>query len=338
MERCSNCGAATRPGAKFCTSCGTRLNLEQDSAQPASASWSQDPSTQETQSVTPPIKWDETINDPPESSSDTSDEAAASRDTVSDVTDTTANSTTETRDSPDETVDATTSEEPTSASSWESAWPNDTADDSETAEEVSSEAEAPSDSVTVATSPSSRFAGELDGTEASTESTSESPFSFPERNTWTWGTASDEETDVTNQESETIAPSIPAPEATTVESNDMVIAAASASARNTDTDSDDPRHRASALADELRGLIWKIGENETSGTGDDSSVVRDLTNVRGETGDFSDLRPAIESVRDNPRDIDALRDLGQQADRLQALLDSHSRLTGSLDDAIRKLR
>lgn len=37
MNTCSNCGAAVRPGAKFCTACGTRLNDESASA--ASSEW-----------------------------------------------------------------------------------------------------------------------------------------------------------------------------------------------------------------------------------------------------------------------------------------------------------
>lgn len=37
MNTCSNCGAAVRPGAKFCTACGTRLN--DASASAASSEW-----------------------------------------------------------------------------------------------------------------------------------------------------------------------------------------------------------------------------------------------------------------------------------------------------------
>ncbi|HEV2072984.1 MAG TPA: zinc ribbon domain-containing protein, partial [Thermomicrobiales bacterium] len=80
MERCSNCGAATRPGAKFCTSCGTRLNLDQESTGPTDSSWNSASSTQETSvatpaiedgditterdAVTPPPHWEETVQDP----------------------------------------------------------------------------------------------------------------------------------------------------------------------------------------------------------------------------------------------------------------------------------
>ena len=48
MQRCTNCGAAARPGAKFCTSCGTRLNLDQAPA----SEWGR-PASEETIVATP---------------------------------------------------------------------------------------------------------------------------------------------------------------------------------------------------------------------------------------------------------------------------------------------
>lgn len=315
MERCSNCGAATRPGAKFCTSCGTRLNLDQDSAQPASASWNDEASTQETQVATPPIKWDEVTNDPPVSSSGESDDAVTSNDSddESDVTETTS-------------IVAAPAGESTTASSWASAWPTGTTAEPETTDETRAENEPASGNLTDAP----------ESDDVPTEP--DSSLTFPERNSWSWGNDSDNDTSVTIEESETFSPSTTTFKATSEETDDTVATVASSSTETPNVITGEPRERASALVDELRGLIWKIGEDETSNSGDNASIVSDLTNVRGATGDFSDLRSSIDAVRDNPRDIDALRDLGQQADRLQALLDSHSRLTSSLDDAIRKLR
>lgn len=322
MERCSNCGAATRPGAKFCTSCGTRLNLDQDNAQPAGSSWTRGSSTQETQVVTPPINWSDTTNDAQESSSEAGDEA-----------ETPSGSDVEVTSSPPETTDEgddTSAEETYTASSWASRWPgDDEEDDAETPAAVDDESDASSDDANDNASPSSRFAAGPDGPE-----TEESRFDFPERSSWAWDSTSPDEIDPTPQESETIEPSMSSLGSPAVDSDDSVIVVPSA----TGADATDPRERASALVDELRGLIWKIGEEESSGTGDQASIISDLTSVRGETGDFSDLRSAIDAVRDSPRDVEALRELGQQADRLQALLDSHVRLTSSLDETIRKLR
>jgi len=83
-------------------------------------------------------------------------------------------------------------------------------------------------------------------------------------------------------------------------------------------------------------LIWKIGEDESSSTDDHQNIISNMKRVRGATSDFSDLERVIVAVQENPRDIDALRDLGQQADRLQALLDSHAALTAAMEDAIRQ--
>jgi hypothetical protein len=52
MEKCPNCGAAVRPGAKFCTSCGTRLT---ETPAPSTATPAQEPpaATESTEVTTP---------------------------------------------------------------------------------------------------------------------------------------------------------------------------------------------------------------------------------------------------------------------------------------------
>lgn len=69
MQRCPNCGAAVRPGAKFCTSCGTRLNLDQASAPAAESTWGASATTDETLVATPAVT--------PETSPETTDTTAA---------------------------------------------------------------------------------------------------------------------------------------------------------------------------------------------------------------------------------------------------------------------
>lgn len=51
MNTCSNCGAAVRPEAKFCTACGTRLN--DASASAASSEWTSGQRTEAEAAVTP---------------------------------------------------------------------------------------------------------------------------------------------------------------------------------------------------------------------------------------------------------------------------------------------
>ncbi|HEV2072881.1 MAG TPA: hypothetical protein VGR29_04480, partial [Thermomicrobiales bacterium] len=165
-----------------------------------------------------------------------------------------------------------------------------------------------------------------------------------------WATSLDDvEMDEVAQESETI---IPAPDAVSTSSagESSITGDESVSAADWDSpiavdpsapdtgEEQDPRERATTLIEELRALVWKIGEEEPSGDNDIVTIANNLRSVRGETADFSDLREVIEAVGMNPRDIDSLRDLGLQADRLQALLDSHASLTTALDEAIRSLQ
>jgi hypothetical protein len=206
----------------------------------------------------------------------------------------------------------------------------------------------------VSDSPADRFRDALDSEETpgeSADTTATEEPTFPERDVWSWGAPTDEaespeeesvtittsstddDMDEIPTESETISPQ---PNLTGVTADTQV----SGATQGAIAGDDDARARATALVDELRGLIWKIGENETSlpDQSANQTIISNMKRVRGETSDFSDLRGVIEAVRDSPRDIDALRNLGQHADRLQALLDSHAALTGALEDAIRQGR
>lgn len=357
MERCSNCGAATRPGAKFCTSCGTRLNLDQASTRPADPAWSDASPAQETQVatpavetpeptsiseiVTPPPHWDAVLEDPRKNAEESA--------------------TGETATGSDEGATNT----PVSAeegSSWSGRWPSGTTD--------LDDGEAVTSGETV--SAASPVETEPDTSEGSAAAASASAFRTPRR--WSWGGKSDNE----DGTSMTISPSLSAdatssstnsPEGSvwanpvTNRSADEVTGTPAQDAGVTDTidtgspvdalptsEGDDAgmvagasaigdadaRQQATVLIDELRGLIWKIGEDESASDG--ASGINALRHVRGETPNFSDLRGVIEAVREDPRDIDALRDLGRQAGRLQELLESHDRLTSALDDAIRTMR
>jgi hypothetical protein len=71
MQRCSNCGAAVRPGAKFCTSCGTRLNLDQAPTPSTGTTWGTSATTDETLVATP------AVTPEPEERAETTDTMAA---------------------------------------------------------------------------------------------------------------------------------------------------------------------------------------------------------------------------------------------------------------------
>ncbi|HWV22721.1 MAG TPA: hypothetical protein VNZ58_00895, partial [Thermomicrobiales bacterium] len=154
------------------------------------------------------------------------------------------------------------------------------------------------------------------------------------RDTWSWtgstATAAstwETDTDDTVTESETIAPDASDIWATIGDEETPPAATG-------DEEDNDARERASELLEELRGLIWQIG-TETQTEPNEEAIVQHIRRARGETGDFTDLDPVIAAVRDNPRDIDALRELGLKADRLQELLTSHQRLVRALESALR---
>lgn len=284
MERCPTCGAAVRPGAKFCTSCGSRLDEQPtDTASETQDTAVATPTTQGESEVTPDPNWE-----------------AASGGAVEDET---GNETAGPEDLPDITSSADTRDETASIEpdeTWSGKWPE------------------PRDTGESDNAPADRFRDEID-TEPETHQPAESPpaWSWREPDTTassSWSADSDEAV----TESKTITPETPV--SSTGENDDS-------------TEDGDPRKRASELLDEIRGVIWQIG----SGTqADDKGVLQDISRVRGETNDFSDLEPVIEAARENPRDIDTLRDLSQKSGRLHELLESHKRLVSTLEDALRE--
>lgn len=105
MQRCTNCGAVVRPGAKFCTSCGTRLNLDQAPA----SDWSRPSETGETL-VAAPIATASTPNQGQEEDQPTT--AATDTDAAGSIV-------SETPDAEDQQAAAPTeSQGPAATSSW----------------------------------------------------------------------------------------------------------------------------------------------------------------------------------------------------------------------------
>ncbi len=308
MEKCPNCGAAVRSGAKFCTSCGTRLI---------------DPSTTATAPGTPAPAEETQIAAP----------------AVQPEADTTATSEGETS--------GTFAGWGSSGSGWG------------TTEGSTS-------------TPADRFGAALDSTEReSAETTNDesgwgkpAPVTDDRFASWSaaYGATSESEQiqddansgDVVAVESATIADEAESTSTTdnagftegganevdylSGDENIDVGGPDSGIAAGRPSDQSDARQRATTLVEELRELIWKIGEQAPASTGDTTDIRNALSTARGHVSDFSDLEGVISAVRESPRDIDALRELGSQAPRLEELLESHSRLTAALDDAIRQLQ
>lgn len=340
MDKCFNCGAAVRPGAKFCTSCGTRLidnpaapastATTTTTSQPETSSWSGAASADETQ-IAAPAAAPET----PATTSGQPDDAApfATWRRASSGWDATSSGDTGTTASPADRFEAALDaakareEEPApSAEKSDFGWG------------------------TPAPSTEDRFASwsAAYGTTGST-TPDDVPATEPE-------IVDEKEGEVIAVESETVTASDEPATATTTDaagfteggdhevdylSGDENIAAGgpdSGIAAGRPSDQSDARQRATTLVEELREMIWKIGEQEPVAAGDMTGIRNALSAARGHTPDFSDLERAISAVRESPRDIDALVQLGSHAARLEELLESHSRLTSALDDAISKLR
>lgn len=96
-----------------------------------------------------------------------------------------------------------------------------------------------------------------------------------------------------------------------------------------------PIRRMEALVTELGELVSQLGGSDAA---DELGARIGLLGARAQKPNFSDVRQALEELRANPRDIDALRDFASQADRVAALLDDHARLTKAIDEAIDALR
>jgi hypothetical protein len=98
--------------------------------------------------------------------------------------------------------------------------------------------------------------------------------------------------------------------------------------------------RATALLDELRLLLPVLN----SGTGSDAAdhvatqLEEALAGTREEGDDRQSLRTALTEARDNPRDIQTILGLAQQADAAIALLDDYDRLADAVRHAIHSLR
>lgn len=338
MDRCPTCGAAVRPGAKFCTSCGSRLG-EHTPGQDSGSTWGQPSATdtQETRVDTPAVgeeqatepvettpqpNWSQAAGEAPEETGDTEPERA-----VEDETGVVEDSDWPTAETATESSEGTEAVPANEGTSWSSKWPG-----SETGTTASG-----------TDSPASRFQAGLETgqTDSATDDDSATDpgtaTGASTRSTWSWRSASKEEAVPESAETGMASDDAATPVDTSDVPGDAAVASTSGAATTVTGDDRDARERASALVDELRGLIWSIGVDVTSGAGH-KNTIQNMSRVRGETGDFSDLASVIEAVRENPRDIDALRDLGDKAGRLQELLDSHAKLAGALDKAIRDSR
>lgn len=297
METCTNCGASLRPGAKFCTTCGTRLNetpaakndgwgtprtqpnedVQETTVLPAVQS--QDASDADSVGQSSPNSWSTAYGKPETPGDDPASRFISALDT--DVT----------------PVEDAVDTKPPADSSWETPAPVFTppppsnwsySSEAEGSSEVDSENSIATGSTWIASS--SWGAAEISGEDDVNDDVE------AER-------ADDQATELAEQQ----GPSMPP---------------------------DELRDKAIELADELRKTVRLLSGG---GEHDHGAAVMALTEASLNVGDFSDVRGVLAEVRNDPRDIETLTNLAGKIDRIEALLDEHKALADAIETAIKEL-
>lgn len=318
MERCPNCGAPARPGAKFCTTCGYRLPVTIPvTDQPEAAGQA---SSTAASSWPPPLQRDDAAASDQSGAASVSDESEATAETsftipvsssdddssgeqsdtvavsVAELDTASMSDTTPEEASSTDSVVSSTWTASSSSSSWGSAQPEPAA-----ADIASSSVDASTEIDEVSVEQSSE-SGDTGATAAVTEESIvvDEPASQYEG----WSRAVVEE----------LAPP----------SSDHGTNVA----------------RATALLDELRMLLPVLNSGSSSDVGERvaNELEAALSGTREEGDDRASLRAALTEARDNPRDIQTILGLSQQADAAIALLDDYDRLVSAVRHAIHTLR
>ena len=310
MNTCTNCGATLRPGAKFCTTCGTRLNESSSTTdgwgapRPDAAEDSQ--ATTVLNVVNPPIskKPEPRISEPsqrsaeawssaysaPKSNAGTNDPASRFISALDKEVEPVTEAAATTDDAPSTWGSAPSVFTPPPPSTWSYSA---TLEDTNTASEVTDDA------------------AEMDDAVLST-----------------WGVS----TTATDQDTKNVDEPEPSVE---IQNEDMAEPDANGSQEaEPELSPEDARTRAIELADELRRTIRMMS---SGGMADESRAVTTLTNASMAVGDFSDVRGMITAVNDDPRDIHTLGDLAGKIDRIEELLNEHTALSEAINTAIKEL-
>ncbi len=356
METCSNCGATLRPGARFCTTCGTRLNPTSAPAdgwgRPAEAPADSSQDTSVLEAVKPPT--------PPQSTrlAGNNEEREYNR-----WTSAYASKPAPALDPASRFISALEQDAPP-------ATPEPPADDSA--------GDSPSPAATWVTTPPEAFGTGRPATWNFQASSSDD-------DTWkapaTWNTVgpAPEETEVerTNDPSVVLDPILPSsgPGDTTGQESDIEAlpdvaedtdaatvadvqpaaleeAAAQESADNgatatgerapdpagTSADQElnpaDARARAISMIDELRQMIRMMPGGNPPDMG---AAAMALTEASLNVNNFDDVRVAITELQDDPRDIQALSNVARLADKIELLLKEHQSLVEAIETALEEM-
>lgn len=372
MQTCSNCGAAVRPGAKFCTACGTRLN-DVESNTGGTSSWGASTPVEDTPAATAPGEDDSTLSPAVvDERSETAPDATSTPSTAwtwgSTETDNPAERIplTQTDDDPlasTSAVDAAEAPASTSATNQPFQWSWGSSSSTET-EETPGSGESSTDGA-----PGSRQADADGGSDGDTPQSAEDivdqsaddgdgrkereaeladaapPYDWRNSVTYTYKEKS--------PTVESSAVDLPAEEGGDAPASTMFADSDEYGSGMVDgTGTTDTQTRAVELIDELRSLIPALGATaavastdvaEPGGStldreGAIGDVVSDLERATNGIGTSDDLRAVLEAAQSRPRDMDVILDLVARAGSLIDLLDERDRLAVAIERAVSNLR
>jgi hypothetical protein len=373
MDTCSNCGSAVRPGAKFCTACGTRLN-DVDTSNTGTSGWAVGPSVEDTPSATEPTADDdESTRKGSRESSETPPVATSTPATAwqwgSSVSDNPAERTPITQVDDEASASAGAAEDvqasPASPGNFQWSWDSPSAPE---ADESRENGEMASDAVPTDGSPGTAEAYERDnadspqgaevvehGENGDDESTAEDLVGLEDREAeiadaappYDWRRSvyySYQEKSPTLGESGVGMP-------TEAESDEATAAVFDDSDGHGSslTDSTDVQARAGELLDELRSLIPALGSTTGADPGtsgvepsgamlDTQGLIADLESATSGVSSSDDLRSVLESAQSRPRDMDVVLELVGRAGSLIDLLDERDRLAAAIERTLSGLR
>lgn len=366
MLTCSNCGASVREGARFCTTCGTRLN--DPVATDATSVWAT-PATGDTvasaSQSTPDSIWTDAASDRVQTDPD--DEPTSDAEAAPAV-----------ENEPTSDPDMGAGEQPTPVTSTDDAFnwswgSSSAAEDAEANPAVDlvevesgfvpderepSEAAPESDEILDATEIEII---EVDQTGPAAEADETTP--DPDADTYPDPDTSDalliveDDDDDRQEESETLAAwaeqwetpdtddAAPAdePEAALAPTAPMERDLAAVANPGEGGEEEDTVARAERLIGELRAIIPTLARPlaaapaATTDTAAIAAIADDLAGA-ARSGQFDDLRDVLQAARANPRDVDTVLSLSGRVDRLLELLDDRDNLASKATDAAARLR
>lgn len=364
MLTCSNCGASVREGARFCTTCGTRLN---DPVAPdATGVWaspvtSEPPASSAESTVAEPIStstWSSDTSAQDEGSRGADPNAEADEAPI-------ASEEPVVNTDPDLGTSSTTppATEEGFTWSWGTSSNGQDGDGRQVADQVDEESGVVIEEA--GTAETEEDSGELvDATEIDilevdeTESAPDAEAN-PSPETSDSMLVVEEREDEGEDESETLAAwaeqwETPEPEAGTTmddtdpeseredpaESGQADPAVASETVERHSNEEEDTVARAERLIGELRSIIPTLIRPMPSVPviESDAAAIADELEGAAQAGQFDDIRETLRAARTNPRDVDTMLSLSGKIDRLIELLDDRDNLAKTAGSAASRLR